>query len=63
VRTSDVSRARQAAAIVHAGSVWVNSCRVYDNTLPFGGLRHSAWGPEILDDYLESQSIIIRARS
>ncbi len=54
--TSDAARARQAAAILHAGTVWVNSYRVYDTTLPFGEPQHASWGPEILDDYLDSQS-------
>jgi aldehyde dehydrogenase (NAD+)/phenylacetaldehyde dehydrogenase len=63
VWSSDVSRARQAAAIVHAGTVWVNSYRVYDAALPFGEPRHAGWGPEILGDYLDSQSIIIQTRN
>lgn len=62
VWTSDMAKGRQTAAIVHAGTVWVNSYRVYDTTLPFGDPRHSGWGPEILDDYLDSQSIFIRTR-
>lgn len=59
--SSDVSRARQAGAVLHAGTVWVNSYRVYDAALPFG-TRHAGWGPEILGDYLDGQSVIIRMR-
>ncbi|HUC22713.1 MAG TPA: aldehyde dehydrogenase family protein [Streptosporangiaceae bacterium] len=62
VWTSDVSNARQAAAIVHAGTVWVNSYRIYDVTLPFGKTQHADWGPEILGDYLDRQSVIIQTR-
>jgi phenylacetaldehyde dehydrogenase len=58
--SSDVSKARQAAAIVHADTVWVNSYRVYDTALPFGEPGHAGWGPEILGDYLDSQSVIIQ---
>jgi phenylacetaldehyde dehydrogenase len=62
VWSSDVSKARQAAAVVHAGTVWVNSYRVYDATLPFGKSQHAGWGPEILGDYLEGQSVIVQTR-
>jgi phenylacetaldehyde dehydrogenase len=60
VWTSDMTKARQTAAIVHASTMWVNSYRIYDTALPFGEPRHAGWGPEILDDYLDSRSIIAR---
>ncbi len=62
VWTSDVSKARLAASLVHADTVWVNSYRVYDTMLPLGEPRQADWGPEILDDYLDKKSIIIQTR-
>ncbi len=60
VWTSDVTKARLAASIVHADTVWVNSYTVYDTTLPFGPPQPSHWGPGILHDYLDSRTIIIQ---
>ena len=61
--TSNMAKARQAAAILHADTAWVNSYRIYDTALPFGKPGHADWGPEILSDYLDGQSIIIQAQA
>lgn len=60
VWTGDIAKAHHTAAIVHAGTMWVNTYHVYDMTLPFGQPQYAAWGPEILDDYLDSRSVIVR---
>lgn len=62
VWTSDVTKARLTASIVHADTMWVNSYTVYDTTLPFGDPRHARWGPGILHDYLDSQTIMIQTQ-
>jgi hypothetical protein len=42
--------------------MWANSYRACDAAPLFGEPRPAGWGPEILGDYLESLSVIIRTR-
>jgi len=63
VWTKDVSKALKTAALVRAGTVWVNTYHVYDAALPFGGYKESGWGREmghqVLSNYLESKSVVV----
>lgn len=44
--TKDVQRAHRVAAEMRAGTVWVNSYRVFAPNVPFGGVGDSGWGRE-----------------
>jgi phenylacetaldehyde dehydrogenase len=63
VWTRDISKAHQTAALIRAGTVWVNTYHVYDAALPFGGYKESGWGREmghqVLNNYLESKSVVV----
>lgn len=45
--TKDLSKAHRTAALLQAGSVWVNCYNVFDAALPFGGYKQSGWGREM----------------
>ncbi len=61
--TKDISKAHKTAALVRAGTVWVNTYHVYDAALPFGGYKESGWGREmghqVFNNYLESKSVVV----
>jgi phenylacetaldehyde dehydrogenase len=63
VWTRDISKAHKTAALIRAGTVWVNTYHVYDAALPFGGYKESGWGREmghqVLNNYLESKSVVV----
>ncbi len=63
VWTKDISKAIKTAALVRAGTVWVNTYHVYDAALPFGGYKESGWGREmghqVFNNYLESKSVVV----
>ena len=63
VWTRDISKAHQTAALIRAGTIWVNTYHVYDAALPFGGYKESGWGREMghqaLNNYLESKSVVV----
>jgi phenylacetaldehyde dehydrogenase len=63
VWTRDISKAHRTAALIRAGTVWVNTYHVYDAALPFGGYKESGWGREmghqVLNNYLESKSVVV----
>jgi phenylacetaldehyde dehydrogenase len=63
VWTKDISKAHKTAALVRAGTVWINTYHVYDAALPFGGYKESGWGREmgheVLRNYLESKSVVV----
>jgi phenylacetaldehyde dehydrogenase len=63
VWTRDISKAHQTAALIRAGTVWVNTYHVYDAALPFGGYKESGWGREmghqVLNNYLETKSVVV----
>jgi aldehyde dehydrogenase (NAD+) len=65
VWTSDLERGAKFATGISAGTVSLNTKRILDFGSPFGGLRHSGLGrelgPEGIDAYLESQSVILPA--
>ncbi len=61
VWTRDVSNAHKLAALLRAGSVYVNTWGAVDPSAPFGGFKASGLGREHghdgLDAYLESKSV------
>lgn len=63
LQTSDVGRAHRVAAELRAGLVWVNGWGVLDVAMPIGGYKASGHGrecgPEGLDEYLQTKSVLI----
>jgi acyl-CoA reductase-like NAD-dependent aldehyde dehydrogenase len=63
VWTRDVSNAHRLAALLRAGSVYVNTWSASDPAAPFGGFKSSGIGREHghdgLDAYLESKSVFV----
>jgi acyl-CoA reductase-like NAD-dependent aldehyde dehydrogenase len=61
VWTRDVSNAHRLAALLHAGSVYVNCWGLSDAGAPFGGFKSSGVGREHgrdgLDSYLETKTV------
>jgi Aldehyde dehydrogenase family len=65
--TSDTSRALRLAEELGAGTVWINSCGMFDVAVPFGGRKHSGSGRELgeeaLEPYLTSKSVWVDLQS
>lgn len=63
LQTESISRAHRVAAALDAGIVWVNGWGLLDPAMPFGGVKSSGWGrengPEQLDAYTRTKSVII----
>jgi acyl-CoA reductase-like NAD-dependent aldehyde dehydrogenase len=63
VWTRDVSNAHRLAALLRAGSVYVNTWSASDPAAPFGGFKSSGIGREHghdgLDAYLETKSVFV----
>lgn len=63
VWTRDIKRALRFARDLQAGTVWVNTYQILSPTLPFGGFGQSGLGrelgPQALDPYLETKSVIV----
>ena len=61
VWTSNISSAHKLAALLRAGSVYVNAWAIYDPSAPFGGFKASGIGREHghdgLDAYLETKTV------
>jgi phenylacetaldehyde dehydrogenase len=61
--TRDISKAHKLAALLKAGTVWVNCYSVFDAALPFGGYKQSGWGREmgheVLENYTEVKAVTI----
>ncbi len=61
--THDVSKAHRTAALLRAGTVWINCYNVFDAALPFGGYKQSGWGREMgheaLEMYTETKAVVI----
>jgi phenylacetaldehyde dehydrogenase len=61
--TRDLSKAHRLAALLKAGTVWVNCYSVFDAALPFGGYKQSGWGREmgheVLENYTEVKAVTI----
>lgn len=62
VWTRDISKAHRMAAARNAGTVWINTHGLLDNSLPFGGFKQSGrgreLGPDSLDLYTQAKTVI-----
>jgi aldehyde dehydrogenase (NAD+) len=67
VWTSDVGRALRMSKALHAGTVWVNTYRIYSYMVPFGGMKRSGLGREhgveAVEEFLETKSVVISTSS
>ncbi len=53
VWTRDLSKAHQMAALLKAGTVWINTHGILDPSMPFGGYKQSGWGREYGKESIE----------
>lgn len=51
--TRDLSKAHRMAAMLKAGTVWINCHTALDPNMPFGGFKQSGWGREYGKESLE----------
>ena len=51
--TRDISRAHKLAALLRAGTVWINCYSQFDPASPFGGYKQSGFGREMGHEALE----------
>jgi phenylacetaldehyde dehydrogenase len=62
--TNDVSKAHRTAALLRAGTVWINCYNIFDAALPFGGYKQSGWGREmgkdVLNLYTQTKAVCVR---
>jgi phenylacetaldehyde dehydrogenase len=62
--THDVSKAHRLAALLRAGTVWINCYNIFDAALPFGGYKQSGWGREmgkdVLQLYTQTKAVCVR---
>src|SRR5271155_1879532 len=62
--TKDISKAHRLAALLRAGTVWINCYNIFDAGLPFGGYKQSGWGREmgkdVLNLYTQTKSVCTR---
>jgi aldehyde dehydrogenase (NAD+) len=63
VWTRDVKRAHRVAQEIRAGTVWINSYRVWNWLMPFGGYKMSGYGREngldVMQHYTQTKSVFI----
>ena len=61
--TADIGRALRGAAVMEAGTVWINSYRAVSYMAPFGGYKRSGIGresgQEAVDAYLQTKTVWI----
>ena len=61
VWTTDVRRAHQLAAMLEAGTVWINCFGYFDAAVPFGGYKHSGYGRdgglEAMEKFLQTKAV------
>ena len=61
VWTNDIGRAHTLAGMIRAGTVWLNTYRMMDPAVPFGGYKHSGYGRESgseqMAEYLQTKTV------
>jgi acyl-CoA reductase-like NAD-dependent aldehyde dehydrogenase len=61
VWTTDVRKAHKFAALLEAGTVWINCWNYFDAVAPFGGYKDSGYGRDngraALDGYLKTKTV------
>jgi acyl-CoA reductase-like NAD-dependent aldehyde dehydrogenase len=61
VWTKDIKLAHRTARLLQAGTVWINTYGLYDNAMPFGGVKESGFGRELgrqgLLEYTRTKSV------
>jgi acyl-CoA reductase-like NAD-dependent aldehyde dehydrogenase len=61
VWTSDLRRGHKLAAMLDAGTVWINAYHAYDSAVPFGGFKQWGYGRDMgrasLEKYLQVKSV------
>jgi acyl-CoA reductase-like NAD-dependent aldehyde dehydrogenase len=59
--TRDIGKAHKLAALLKAGTVWINCYNIFDAASPFGGYKQSGYGREhghaALELYTETKSV------
>ncbi len=59
--TRDVKQAHRVARALRAGTVWINTYGIYDNAIPFGGVKQSGFGRDMgmhaLEQYTHVKSV------
>jgi acyl-CoA reductase-like NAD-dependent aldehyde dehydrogenase len=61
VWTPDLRKAHRLAALLRAGSVFVNTYNSFDPSVPFGGYKQSGYGRDggrdAIEKYLQTKSV------
>lgn len=61
VWTESIARAHRVAALLEAGTVWINTYRLTSQASPYGGVKQSGFGREggqqMIDEYLQTKSV------
>jgi phenylacetaldehyde dehydrogenase len=64
VWTNDINKAHRTAALIKAGTVWINCYNIFDAAMPFGGYKQSGWGREmgheVLNNYTQTKAVCAR---
>jgi phenylacetaldehyde dehydrogenase len=62
--THNITKAHRTAALLRAGTVWINCYNIFDAALPFGGYKQSGWGREmgkdVLNLYTQTKAVCTR---
>lgn len=63
VQTGNTAKGHRVSSRLKAGIVWINGWGLMDPAVPFGGVKASGWGrengPEGLNEYLQTKSIVL----